>query len=93
MYIPSYHEKANTLKQLHKIKIEIYRFIESQSLDIEKKMTLLYGSNLSDTLAFKPKSLDQLRSVFSVEILNSRNSLTTERQIAEFGQQIVDVFT
>jgi len=80
-------------QKLHKIKIEIYRFIESQSLDIEKKMTLLYGSNLSDILAFKPKSLDQLRSVLSVEILTSRNSLTTEKQVAAFGQQIVDVFT
>jgi len=80
-------------QKLHKIKIEIYRFIESQSLDIEKRMTLLYGSNLSDILAFKPKSLDQLRSVLSVEILISRNSITTETQIEKFGQQIVDVFT
>ena len=80
-------------QKLHKIKIEIYRFIESENLDIEKRMTLLYGSNLSDILAFKPKTLDQLRSVLSVEILISRNNLTTERQISEFGQQIVDVFT
>ena len=80
-------------QKLHKIKIEIYRFIEAQSLDIEKKMTLLYGSNLSDILAFKPKSLEQLRSVLSVDILISSNSLTTETQIEKFGQQIVDVFT
>ena len=86
------HSSELQRQKLHKIKIEIYKFIESQNLDIPKKMTLLYGSNLSDILAFKPKSLDQLRSVLSVEILISRNSRTTETQIEKFGQKIVDVF-
>lgn len=79
-------------QKLHKIKIEIYNFILVENLNIEKKATLLYGSNLSDILAFKPTSQEQLRSVFSVEILLSRNAQTTEKQIEKFGQKIVDIF-
>ena len=79
-------------QKLQKFKLEIYDFIHSEDLKIDKKFTLLYGSNLSDILAYKPKTIEQLKSVFSVELLLSKNALTTEKQIEIFGQKIVELF-
>jgi len=59
----------------------------------DRKMTLLYGSNLSDILAVEPKTIEDLKRVLSVKILMARNKELITFQIARFGNKIVDVFT
>jgi hypothetical protein len=79
-------------QKLHKIKLEIYDYLEAESKDFDKKLTLLYGSNLSDILAFEPKSISDLKKVLSVKILMSRNNEFIECQIDRFGEKIVGIF-
>jgi hypothetical protein len=79
-------------QKLHKIKLEIYSFLQAEVTTFDRKMTLLYGSNLSDILAVEPKTIDNLKRVLSVKILMARNNELIDRQIARFGNKIVDVF-
>ena len=78
-------------QKLNKIRIEIYRFLEGELNQTDKKLNILYGSNLSDVLAYEPKSQDDLRKVLSVKLLLSRQPSLTGQQLEKFGQQILDV--
>ena len=80
-------------QKLHKIKLEIYSFLQAEVTSFDRKMTLLYGSNLSDILAVEPKTIEDLKRVLSVKILMARNGELITSQIARFGNKIVDVFT
>ena len=80
-------------QKLHKIKLEIYSFLQAEVTNFDKKMTLLYGSNLSDILAVEPKTIEDLKRVLSVKILMARNKELITFHIARFGNKIVDVFT
>ena len=79
-------------QKLNKLRSEIYTFLDKRLNQSDRKLNLLYGSNLSDVMAFEPKSQEDLRKVLSVKLLLSRQPELSEKQLEKFGQQIVEVF-
>ena len=86
--------KSNELQRqaLERLKSHIVKDLLTGGSEFSKKDLLLSGSTLTDILMFKPRNVNDLKKVLSVQILLSRNQEFVEFQIQKFGKKIVSIF-
>ena len=77
---------------LTRLRPKIFKYFTEQGIVLERKNCFLNGSTLSDILLFKPKNIDDLKRVLSVEIILKRSPKIANTQLNFFGDKIIEVF-
>ena len=85
---------SNELKRqkLEQLKLVLIQTLKSDGMEYDRKDLILYGSNLSDILAYQPKEIGDIKGVLSIKFLISKNSEFVEYQLQKIGSEIVRIF-
>jgi len=86
------HSRELERQALIRIRSEIFTYFEENNILFDTKNCFLSGSSLKDILLYRPKSIDQIMNVFSVEMIFKRDQNLADIQVKVFGKKIVEVF-
>ena len=80
-------------QKLEQLKLVLIQMLKSDGTEYDRKDLILYGSNLSDILAYQPKDVDDIKNVLSIKFLMSKNSEFVNYQLQIVGAEIVSIFS